>query len=468
VLGTGTVGSGHTATFRPASGYPFVGGVHNIVAQFGGNATFMASTSPAFVETVTKGAGTVVLAGKQADISGNTYTLAAVYTPSPSSTGFEPILGVMTFYDAVNGGASTAIATAVPNNVFASQGGYGLWTASGSATLTTPGTHVITAQYNDVNYLSAVSNSMTVYVTNTGSATGIYFPLPGTTLPSGTTTNFKWFPDGSSLATEYWLDVGSTPGGNNYYTSGNNTPQGEGTNLAKVVPVNWPNNGGQVCATLWSLLGGTWTAHGAACYTAAGGTAATINSPTAGSALCSTCVTFSWTPGSGTPVAYWIQAGTSPGGSNLYDSGSLSNSTTSVQMCGLPTGGVPIYVTLFTEVSNSPVTWVNNQYTYYTPTLDVVTSPPNGDPDLSGTQATFSWTNNNPSCTMTYELDISAIAPGGNDIWQSGSIPGFSVTNPATNPLPDTNPGTLIYVTLFTINGGNSIGYTQTSYTSGP
>jgi Pro-kumamolisin, activation domain/Bacterial Ig-like domain (group 3) len=466
VLGSGTVGTAHTATFRPASGYPFVGGAHNIVAQFGGNGSFMASTSAALVQTVTKGAGTVVLAGKEADISGNTYTLAAVFTPSPSSTGFEPILGVMTFSDAVNGGASTPIATAVPNNVYASQGGYGLWTASGSATLSTPGTHVITAQYNDVNYLSAVSNSMTVYVTNTGSATGIYFPLPGSTLSASTAPNFKWFPDGSSTNTEYWLDVGSTPGGNNYYTSGNNTPTGEGTNLNRTVPINWPSNGGPVCATLWSLLGGTWTAHEAACYTAATvATGATINSPTPGSALCSTCATFSWTPGSGTPVAYWIQAGTSPGGSNLYDSGSLSTSITSEQICNLPTGGAPIYITLFTEVSSSPVTWVNNQYTYYGPTLDNITSPANGDPDLSGTPATFSWTNNNPSCTETYWVDISTVAPGGNDWLQSGNLGNvFSLTT----PVPDTNPGTTIYVTLYTINGATVLGNTQTSYVSGP
>ena len=117
VLGTGTVGTAHTATFRPASGYAFLGGTHNIVAQFGGNATFMASTSAALVQTVTKGAGSVVLSGKQVGTSGQTYTFAGVFTPSPSSTGFEPTLGVMTFYDAVNGGASTAIATAVPNEV---------------------------------------------------------------------------------------------------------------------------------------------------------------------------------------------------------------------------------------------------------------------------------------------------------------------------------------------------------------
>jgi hypothetical protein len=136
----------------------------------------------------------------------------------------------------------------------------------------------------------------------------------------------------------------------------------------------------------------------------------------------------------------------------------------------LPTGGGPIYVTLYTETNNSPVTWVNNSYNFYATNLDNITSPANGDPDLSGTQATFSWTNTNPSCGDTYWVDISAVGPGGNDVWQSGNLGNvFSITNPPSNPLPDTSPtGTTIYVTLYTINGGNVLGNTQTTYVSGP
>jgi hypothetical protein len=222
--------------------------------------------------------------------------------------------------------------------------------------------------------------------------------------------------------------------------------------------------------TLYSLISGNWVST-AYTYNAVGGAGAlgTITSPINGSNLCSNNVTFSWTAGTPTPYAYWIQAGTSPGGSNLYDSGSLSNSRTSATMTGLPTGGTPIYVTLFTEINNNPVIWENNAYNYYGSNLDTITTPANGDTDLSGTQATFSWTNTNPSCGDTYWIDISAVAPGGNDIWQSGNLGNvFSTTNPPSNPLPDTNPGTTIYTTLYTINNGNVVGYTQDTYTSGP
>ena len=71
VLGTGTVGSAHTATFRPASGAAFWGGTHNITATFGGNSTFMASTSPVFVETVTQGTITIMLTANRRVMAGS-------------------------------------------------------------------------------------------------------------------------------------------------------------------------------------------------------------------------------------------------------------------------------------------------------------------------------------------------------------------------------------------------------------
>jgi hypothetical protein len=461
VLGTGTVGTAHTATLKLGTTPAFVGGNHNVVASYGGisgTPSYTSSTSSALVEGVTKGAGAIILSAKEVGESGETYQFSGVFTPSPSSTAYSPVLGVMTFYDAVNGGSPTAIATGVPNDVFASQGGYGLWTASGSATLSTPGTHIITAQYVDVNYTSATSNSVTAYVGNTVGDAGIYLPLGGSTL-SATSTTFKWFPVAGA---QFWLDIGSTPGGNNYLQSGS-----MGSNLSATITNNWPVNGGQVCATLWTLVNGTWTPYEAPCYTAA--SIATIATPTNGSGLCSNGVTFTWNPAVPTPYAYWIDVGSSPGANQYLQSGSLSNSTLSKTVGGLPTNGSPIYVSLYTEVNNSPVNWQVNTYVYYATNLDTITSPANNDPDLSGTQATFSWTNTNPSCGDTYWIDISGVAPGGNDLWQSGNLGNvFSTTNPPSNPLPDTNPGTMIYTTLYTINNGNVVGYTQDTYTSGP
>lgn len=460
VLGTGTVGTAHTATFRIGSSTAFVGGAHSITAAFGGVATTAAaSVSSVLSEVVTAGTTTTQLSGVNGANVGQTVTFSAVVTPSSTSATYAPSSTVQ-FYDGGNPiGSPVSLYFISANN-----DGYALYEAQFSTSFASPGAHTITAQYNgDANYpVPSVSNPQTLIVSGASTTAVLYFPAPSSALTSNN-VNFKWLP--GSSATQYWIDVGSSAGGNNYYQSGPLTTN----NLGAVVD-DLPTNGSTVYVTLYSFISGNWVSTEYT-YNAVGGAGAlgVIASPTNGSNLCSNNVTFSWTAGSPTPYAYWIQAGTSPGGSNLYDSGSLSNSKMFVTMPGLPTGGTPIYVTLFTEINNNPATWQNNAYNYYGSNLDTITTPANGDPDLSGTQATFSWTNTNPSCGDTYWIDISAVAPGGNDIWQSGNLGNvFTIQNPASNPLPDTNPGTTIYTTLYTINNGNVVGYTQDTYVSGP
>jgi len=228
---------------------------------------------------------------------------------------------------------------------------------------------------------------------------------------------------------------------------------------------NLPLNGTPVYATLITVAGGTLYTNSYT-YTAAGGNSAlaTLQSPTAGSGLCSTSATFTWAaPVQGTPYAYWVDIGTSPGTDNVYQSGSIPATTTSITVGGVPLGGNPLYATLYTEVSSTPVVWQHNSYNFIEASLDVVNTPANSS-ILGSPQQTFGWTNNNPSCTMTYELDISAIAPGGNDVWQSGdTLSGFSVTNPAGDPMPANSN---IYTTLYTVNNGTVLGNTQNVYTT--
>ena len=57
-------------------------------------------------------------------------------------------------------------------------------------------------------------------------------------------------------ASAYWLDVGSTAGGNNYYQSGNLG------NVLTATVTGLPTNGSTVYVTLYSLVGGQWVANG--------------------------------------------------------------------------------------------------------------------------------------------------------------------------------------------------------------
>lgn len=167
VLGTGSVGSGHTATFRLANGQAFFAGAHNITASFAGVAsTFTASSSAILVENVSQGTDTVSLAAKEVGASGDAFTLAAVVAPSSTNGTFAPNQGVVTFYD-----GATSIGTATPITVTSGQGGYGLWTATMSTSSLSAGSHAITATYSDINYPLATSNTQNIFVGSTATVT---------------------------------------------------------------------------------------------------------------------------------------------------------------------------------------------------------------------------------------------------------------------------------------------------------
>ncbi len=394
-------------------------------------------------------------------------------------------------YKALGGPASLgSINTPTPSTTLTKTSQAFTWSAGTGATAyeLTAGSAPYGAQYYSSGNLGNVvtatavnlpSNGTTVYVTlyslvggNWGSNEYTYTaesasagiaamtsPVGGTVLAGGTVT-FAWSADAN--ATNYGLNIGSTPGGNNYYNSG-----AIATRTTSESVKNLPVDGSPVYATLITVAGGTNYTNSYT-YTAAGGNSAlaTLQSPTGGSALCSTSPTFTWNaPAQGTPYAYWVDIGTSPGTDNIYQSGSLPAATTSITVGGVALGGNPLYVTLYTEVSSTPVVWQHNSYNFIEASLDAVNSPMNSSV-LGSPQQTFGWTNNNPSCTMTYELDISAIAPGGNDVWQSGdSLSGFSVTNPAGDPIPANSN---IYTTLYTVNNGTVLGYTENAYTTSP
>jgi hypothetical protein len=207
LLGTGTVGSTHTATFRPASGAAFWGGVHPITAVYGGIAADAASTSAVFNQTVTQGTNTITLSGKTQGAVGQNFTFAAVLTPSQTNATYAPNQDVVTFYD-----GSTVIGTAQPITVTSTQGGYGLWTATLTVSNLAAGTHTITAKYSDINYSLSTSNTQTVTVegiswatppaitygaplaaaqlngSNTVAGAFVYSPAAGTVLNAGLQT----------------------------------------------------------------------------------------------------------------------------------------------------------------------------------------------------------------------------------------------------------------------------------------
>src|SRR5208282_357272 len=275
---------------------------------------------------------------------------------------------------------------------------------------------------------------------------GIYAPVNSSTL-TGTSATFQWY--GFHGATAYWLDVGSTEGGNNYYSSGSLS-----NSTFSLTVTTLPSGGSTVWVRWYYMLSGTWQ-HTDYSYTAFGGSASkgVITSPSPGSTLSGSSVTFNWTAGTGA-TAYWLDIGGAAGGNNYYSSGNLGNVLTAT-VNGLPTNGGPVNVTLYSLVSGQ---WLSNAYTYTAfnaaATAGVITSPANGS-TLSGSSVIFKWTAG--AGASAYWMEVGSAA-GGNNYYSSGNL--GNVLTTTVNGLP--TDGSTVYVTLYSLISG---GWTPNAYT---
>ena len=194
--------------------------------------------------------------------------------------------------------------------------------------------------YNDYTYTAASLSGAAIMAS----------PTPGTTL-AGASTTFTWNA-GSSGTTGYYLWVGTIPGGLNLVNIGLLS----GTSAT----VNLPTNGTTVYVRLWTVFNGTTYFYDDYTYTEASlSGAATMASPTPGTALTGASTTFTWNAGSSGTTGYYLWVGTSPGALNLVNIGLLSGTSATVN---LPTDGSTIYVRLWTVFNGT--TYLSNDYTY--------------------------------------------------------------------------------------------------------
>ena len=278
-------------------------------------------------------------------------------------------------------------------------------------------------------------------------------PAPNSTL-TGALVTFHWTP--SDPATAFWIDVGNSAGGSQYYQS-----QSLPTTTLLATVSGLPTNGSTIYVTMYSLIGGQWV-YNSYTYTAynSANSKGVITTPAPGSTLTGSSVTFHWTAGIGA-TAYWLDAGSTPGGNQYYQSGNLGNVLTTTAS-GLPTNGSTVYVTLYSLVGGQ---WLDNQYTYTaysgSAAQGVITTPTPGS-TFNGSSVTFDWTAG--AGASAYWLDVGSTV-GGNQYYQSGNV--GNVLTLTVNGLP-TN-GSTVYVTLWSLVGGQwlNAGYTYTAYNSG-
>ena len=247
-------------------------------------------------------------------------------------------------------------------------------------------------QFNDYTYTAASSSGVKAQITS---------PTPGSTFSSSTVT-FNW--NSGSGVSSYYLYVGTSPGGNNIF---NNFVTGGTQSVGGI-----PTNGQSLHVRLWSFINGGWQFNDYT-YTAASssGVRAQITSPTPGSTLSSSSVTFNWSSGSGVSL-YYLYVGTSPGGSNIFNN-FVAAGTQSVG--GIPTDGQPVNVRLWSLISGN---WQFNDYTYTAASSGVraqITSPSPGS-TFSSSTVTFNWSSG--SGVSSYYLYVGN-SPGGNDIFNN-------------------------------------------------
>ena len=221
------------------------------------------------------------------------------------------------------------------------------------------------------------------------------YPGPATTVLPGPQTTFSW--SRGIGADNYWLDVGTA------YLSGNicSGP----TALTSSTCSSIPCSGGTINVQLWTHYPATgWQTPKNYVYQACTATLATVTSPTPGTTLTGSTVTFKWAPGTGADN-YWLDVGTSVGQGNI-----CSGATTVTQSTcnNIPTNGVPIYVQLYTHVNG---TWQGPpsaayRYSYAAAQMNTraqLTSPAN-NASLPGSSTTFTW--NAVAGADQYWLDV--------------------------------------------------------------
>ena len=285
----------------------------------------------------------------------------------------------------------------------------------------------------------------------TGVRAALTSPTPGSTL-SATSVTFTW--SAGSSAVEYWFNLGTT--GLNATDIYNGS---QGTALSRTI-TGLPADGRTVFVRLWTRF----VAGGPFVFTDYTFTAATIVpqraaliSPSPGSTLSSTSVTFTWSAGTGA-VEYWFNVGTT--GLNATDIYNGSQGTAlSRTVTGLPADGRVVFVRLWTRfVVGGPFVFTDYTFTAFTGVRAALTSPTPGS-TLPATSVTFTWDAGTGGVEYWFNVGTTV---NGIDIYNGSQGTGLSRT---VTGLPA--DGRTVFVRLWTrFTSGGPFVFTDYTFTA--
>ena len=195
-------------------------------------------------------------------------------------------------------------------------------------------TCVAATNVNNAYTISYVAGKLTV----TAVPATMISPTPGIKF-TGTTATFTWTTGGGGQT--YSLSVGTSPGSQNVYWSGNTTATTKNV-------TGLPTTGAALYARLTTIVNGVST-YIDYTYTASGAPApATLISPAPGSTTIGKTATFTWTTGNGANL-YALALGTKLGTGDLLLP--AWTSATSVTVNVLPANNSTVYVRLYSLVN---------------------------------------------------------------------------------------------------------------------
>jgi len=213
------------------------------------------------------------------------------------------------------------------------------------------------------------------FSTLAGAPAKILSPVVGNRLP-GSSATFAW--DAGVGAQFYWVNVGSSQGGYEYYSNYVGTSK-------QLTVSGLPLNGGNIWVRLMSYIGGAYQSVDYRFLAAVPGPAK-VESPAVDSLLDGPSQTFSWTAGIGA-TGYWVNVGSTQGGYEYYSN--FVGASRGMTVTGLPTDGRDVWVRLMSLINGE---WqaVDHHYRSPTPTPARITSPALFGA-LNGAVQTFSW-----------------------------------------------------------------------------
>ena len=266
-------------------------------------------------------------------------------------------------------------------------------------------------------------------------------PAKGSTFTSSSVT-FTWSAETGASSYQIW--VGHSAGAHDIATVSS-------TGLTATVN-GLPVDGSQIYVTLYGLAG-SWTVQDSATYTAFTSTKAVITTPTKGSTLPGSKVTFGWTAETGA-TSYQIWVGNTPG---AHDIAVASTTGLSVMVSGLPTDGRTLYVSLY-GLAGSWTVQDTATYTAANVTKAAITTPPKGS-TFTDTTVTFGWTAETGA--TSYQIWVGS-TPGASDL----AVRTTSALTSTISGLP--NNSQAVYVTLYGLTDSWTVQDTANYIAFGP